>query len=53
MKRAIWYTRGRIKIELTNAEYDELKALHKKTKDGRECDKIKAIAMLSEGYSIN
>lgn len=41
-----------MKIELTKPEYAELKALHKRTKDGRERDKIKAIALLSEGYSI-
>ena len=40
-----------MKIELTEAEYKELKAMHKKTKDGRERDKLKAIGMLSDGFS--
>lgn len=41
-----------MKIELTEAEYKELKAMHKKTKDGRERDKIKAVILLSKGYTV-
>lgn len=41
-----------MKINLTEAEYKELKAMHKKTRDGRERDKIKAIILLSKEYSI-
>lgn len=41
-----------MKIELTQAEYGELKAMHKKTKDGRERDKIKAVGMLADGYTL-
>jgi len=40
-----------MKIKLTSDEYDELKRMHKKSRDSRERDKIKAISMLSDGYT--
>ena len=51
-KRSIWYNKDKMKIDLTEAEYSELKVMHKKTKDGRERDKLKTIVMLADGYTV-
>lgn len=42
-----------MKIELSTIEYAELKRIHKKSRDSRERDKIKAVVMLSKGYGLN
>jgi transposase len=42
-----------MKIELTNKQKDELKAQHKKERDGRVRDRIKAVILCAEGWSQN
>lgn len=41
-----------MKINLTEIEKNHLKELHKKLRDQRNCDRIKAIILLSENYTI-
>ena len=41
-----------MKIKLTEIEKNDLRKLHKDFKDKRNCDRIKAIILLSENYTI-
>ena len=41
-----------MRIKLLKKEYEELKQTHRGIKDAREKDKIKAIVMLSDGYTL-
>ena len=41
-----------MKITLTEIEKNHLKRLHKELKDQRNCDRIKAVILLSEDYTI-
>ncbi len=42
-----------MKIILTEIEKQQLKKLHKELRDQKNCDRIKAIILLSESYSIS
>ena len=46
-----YYNRD-MKIYLTAEEKEELKKIHRKSRDARDRDKIKAIILLSEEYTI-
>jgi transposase len=41
-----------MEIELENTEIDRLKKLHRKTKEGKKRDRIKAILMLADGHKV-
>ena len=42
-----------IKFSLTSQQKSDLEARHKVSKDARECDRIKAILLRSEGWSTS
>ena len=41
------------KITLTPQQNSALESRHKKTRDVRECDRIKAVLLSSEGWSVS
>ena len=42
-----------LKITLTSQQKTDLESRHKKACDARECDRIKAVLLASEGWSVS